>query len=116
MSLPDAHAVDVELERLVTEDDRLRREAGADYGNAAALRRMAAGSRRAGRNEAAGVLERAAAVEPEAGDADVLRRMLAVGEGRGAGPRIAPVRSRSALRWALRRIEANGTRERAARA
>ena len=88
---------DAELERLV-----------------AALRRMAAGSRRAGRDAAAAVLERAAVGEPKDGGADALRRMLGAGEGPGAGPRIAPVRSRSALRWALRRIEANGTRERTA--
>ena len=116
MSVAAADGADAELERLVAEDDRLRREAGADYGNAAALRRMAAGSRRAGREAAAAVLERAAAGEPEDGDADVLRRMLAAGEGLGAGPRIAPVRSRAAIRLALRRIEANGTRERPARA
>lgn len=116
MSGAAADAVNAELERLVADDDRLRREAGADYGNAAALRRMAAEARRAGREAATAVLERAAAGEPEDGDADVLRRMLAAGEGLGAGPGIAPMRSRSALRWALRRIEANGTRERAARA
>ena len=97
------------LERAVAEDDRLRRDAGEDYETVAALRRMAAEARRAGRDARAGALERAAVGDPETGDADELRRMLAAGERMpGGGIHAAPLRSRSALRWALRRMEQAG--------